>query len=153
MATKVQLSDAELTRIGLGTNRLAHTPGNVAFVREAAAAGVGMIDTAHSYVRGESEETIGEAVSATSDVFVATKGGWGGAGHGRPELLRAEIEDSLRRLRTDSIGLYYLHRVDPETPLEASLAAIAEYHEKGRIRNVGLSEVGIDEIAQGRKVV
>jgi pyridoxine 4-dehydrogenase len=153
MAARVRLGDTELTRIGLGTNRLAHTPENVAFVREAVAAGIGMIDTAHSYVHGESEETIGEAVAATPDVFVATKGGWGGAGHGRPELLRAEIEESLRRLGTESIGLYYLHRVDPETPLEDSLAAIAEYHERGQIRNVGLSEVGIDEIEQGRKVV
>jgi aryl-alcohol dehydrogenase-like predicted oxidoreductase len=56
-------------------------------------------------------------------------------------------------LRTDSIALYYLHRVDPETPLEQSLEAIAEYHERGKIRHVGVSEVSIDQIDRAREVV
>ena len=147
------LGDVELTRIGLGTNRLRNTPENVAFVREAVAAGVNFVDTAHSYTGGESEETIGAALAAAADgCVVATKGGWG-AGNGRPELLRAQIEDSLRRLRTDTIALYYLHRVDPETPLEESLGAIAEYRDAGKIRHVGLSQVGIDQIERARRVV
>src|SRR5437870_8315044 len=114
--TKLRFGDTEIARIGLGTNRLRNTPANVAFVKEAVAAGVGMIDTAHSYTGGESEETIGAALSGDPDrVVVATKGGIGGPGSGRPEMLHAEIEESLRRLRTDSIALYYLHRVDPAT--------------------------------------
>ena len=68
-------------------------------------------------------------------------------------MLRAEIEESLRRLRTDSIALYYLHRVDPATPLEESLGAIKEYRDRGRIRHVGISEVGIEQIERARKVV
>ena len=84
---------------------------------------------------------------------MATKGGFGGAGRGRPEVLSAEIEQSLRALRTESIYLYYLHRVDPETPLEESLAAIKEYRDRGKIRHVGISNVDIDQIERGRRVV
>ena len=106
MAT-VTLGELPLARIGLGTNRLTNTPENVAFVREAVAAGIGLIDTAHSYTGGRSEQTIGAAVSSPDACVVATKGGYGS---GRPEVLSAEIKESLRRLRTDNIGLYYLHR-------------------------------------------
>jgi pyridoxine 4-dehydrogenase len=148
---KLRLGDAEVNRIGLGTNRLRNTPENVALVREAVAAGVSHVDTAHTYTGGESEETIGAALSPIPDgCVVATKGGWNGA---RPEVLRAEIDESLRRLRTDSIALYYLHRVDPETPLEEGLAAINECRESGKIRDVGLSNVGIDQIERARRVL
>src|ERR671936_1839049 len=148
-----RLGDVELTRIGLGANRLRNTPENVAFIREAVAAGVNLVDTAHSYTGGESEATIGAALSpAPEDVVVATKGGYA-RGEGRPEVLSAQIEESLRRLRTDSIALYYLHRVDPQTPLEESLGAIAEYRDSGKIRHVGLSQVGIDQIERARRVV
>jgi pyridoxine 4-dehydrogenase len=147
-----RLGDIGLTRIGLGTNRLRPTPENVTFIREAVAAGVNLIDTAHSYTGGESEATIGTALSPGDGLVVATKGGFA-RGEGRPEVLRAQIEDSLRRLRTDTIGLYYLHRVDPETPLEESLGALAEYRDAGKIRHVGLSQVGIDQIERARRVV
>ena len=154
MSTKLRLGEVEIVRMGLGTNRLTNTPRNIAFVKEAVAARVGMIDTAHSYTRGQSEETIGAALSGDAGSgVVATKGGYAGAGHGRPEVLRAEIEESLRRLRTETIALYYLHRVDPETPLEESLAAIKQYRDRGRIRDVGISEVSIDEIERARRVV
>ncbi|HYT78604.1 MAG TPA: aldo/keto reductase [Actinomycetota bacterium] len=83
---------------------------------------------------------------------MATKGGYA-PGHGRAEVLRSQVEESLRRLGTDRIDLYYLHRVDPQTPLEESLRAIAEYRDVGKIRHVGLSQVGIDQIERGRQVV
>jgi pyridoxine 4-dehydrogenase len=154
MESTLRLGDAEIPRIGLGTNRLTETTANVAFVRDAVAAGVGMIDTAHLYTGGQSEETIGAALAGgASDVVVATKGGFGGPGHGRPGRLKVEIEKSLRRLRTDCIDLYYLHRVDPETPLEDSVAAIAEYRHRGAIRHVGLSDVSIDQIQRAAAVV
>jgi aryl-alcohol dehydrogenase-like predicted oxidoreductase len=150
---RAKLGDTEIVRIGLGTNRLSHTPEHVAFVREAVAAGVNMIDTAYLYVGGESEATIGEALSPVPEgVVVATKGGYR-PGEGRPAVLRAQIEESLRRLRTDSIALYYLHRVDPQTPLEESLAVIAEFRDRGQIRHVGVSDVGIEEIERARQVV
>ena len=85
-------------------------------------------------------------------MVVATKGGFH-PGTGSPEALSAQIEESLRRLRTETIDLYYLHRVDPETPLEESLGTIAAYRDRGQIRHVGLSEVGIEQLERGRQVV
>jgi pyridoxine 4-dehydrogenase len=150
----VKLGDFDVTRIGLGTNRLTRTAANVEFIKAAVAAGVQMIDTAHLYAGGESEATIGAALSPVPEgCVVATKGGFGGAGRGRPEVLRAEIEESLRLLGTDSIALYYLHRVDPETPIEDSLAAIKEYQDRGKIRHVGISEVTVDQVERARKVL
>ncbi|HEY7604387.1 MAG TPA: aldo/keto reductase [Gaiellaceae bacterium] len=150
MTGVLRFGDVEVPRIGLGTNRLRTTPASLDLVRAAVAAGIGHLDTAHTYIGGESEETIGGALSPIPEAcIVATKGGWAGA---RPEALRAEIEESLRRLRTDSIPLYYLHRPDPETPLEDSLAAIKEYHDAGKIRHVGVSNVSIDQIEQARAV-
>jgi pyridoxine 4-dehydrogenase len=150
---KLKLGDAEVARIGLGTNRLTNTTEHVTFVQEAVATGLRHIDTAHTYTGGDSEETIGTALSPIPDgCVVATKGGYR-AGEGRPEALAAQIDESLRRLRTDSIALYYLHRVDPETALEESLAVLKEYRDDGKIRHVGISEVGIDQIEQAREVV
>jgi aryl-alcohol dehydrogenase-like predicted oxidoreductase len=153
VARTITLADAEIVRIGLGTNRLRKTPENVQLVGQAVAAGIGMVDTAHTYTDGNSEAVIGEALSPRPDgVVVATKGGFY-PGTGSPEALNAQIEESLRRLRTDAIDLYYLHRVDPETPLEESLGAIAAYRDRGQIRHVGLSEVGIEQLERGRQVV
>jgi pyridoxine 4-dehydrogenase len=154
MNTTVKLGDREITRIGLGTNRLAHTRANVDFIKAAIEAGVQMIDSAHLYTSGDSEKTIGEATSGKpGGCLIATKGGFGGAGRGKPEVLRAEIEQSLRSLHTDVIELYYLHRVDPETPLEESLAEIKAHRDAGKIRLVGVSEVTVEQIERARKVL
>ena len=153
MTKTLRLGDVEVGRIGLGTNRLENTPENVAFIRDAVEAGVSHIDTAYLYTRGESEETIGAALNPIPEgVVVATKGGYN-RGEGRPEVLRSQIEESLRRLRTETIPLYYLHRIDPETPLEESLGVIAEYRDQGRIRSVGISEVSVEQIRAARQVV
>jgi pyridoxine 4-dehydrogenase len=152
--TDFRLAGVDVPRIGLGTNRLTTAPAHVSFVREAVAAGVRHIDTAHLYTGGDSERAIGEALEGSSaNVLVATKGGYGGAGQGRPEVLRAQIEQSLRSLRTDAIGLYYLHRVDPQTPLEESLGAIKAQVDAGAIRHVGVSEVSVEQIERARRVV
>src|SRR5438445_8401878 len=147
----MRFGDTEVARIGLGTNRLAKTRGGVELIKATVAAGVQMLDTAHTYTGGQSEETIGEGLAPIpGDCIVATKGG---LGSGRPQALRDEIEMSLPRLRTDSIPLYYLHRVDPAIPLEESIAAIKEYLDRGKIRHIGLSNVDIDQIERARKVV
>jgi pyridoxine 4-dehydrogenase len=150
----MKFGDVEVARIGLGTNRLTKTRENIAFVKDAVAAGIQMIDTAHSYTGGQSEEAIGEALSPIPEgCIVASKGGGGGPGRGRPEVLRDEMDESLRRMRTERIALYYLHRVDPQTPVEESLAAIKDYRDRGKIQHVGISEVGIDQIERARRVV
>ena len=149
MAT-ITLGDTALKRIGLGTNRLRNTPANVAFVQDAVAAGIRLIDTAHSYTDGESEQTIGAALSPSRNGrFVATKGGYRS---GRPEVLSDEIDESLRRLRTDSIDLYYIHKPDPETPLEEGLKVIKEYRERGVIQHIGVSNVSVAQIERAREV-
>jgi aryl-alcohol dehydrogenase-like predicted oxidoreductase len=146
------VAGTEVARIGLGTNRLTSTPENFAFLRQAVEAGVGMIDTAHVYTNGESERAIGEAISPKPDgLVIATKGGYSGSGN--PAALREQIEQSLESLGTDAIDLYYLHRVDPETPLPMSIGAIAEHREAGRIREVGVSSVDIEQIEAAREVV
>src|SRR5512146_1390612 len=150
----LSFGDVEVSRIGLGTNRLRDTDENVAFIRAAVDRGVQMIDTAHLYTGGESEKGIGRALSPMpSGVVIATKGGYGGAGRGRPEVLRQEIEQSLASLRVNRIALYYLHRVDPETPIEESLGAIKAYVDKGAIERVGISKVDIPLIERARTVV
>jgi pyridoxine 4-dehydrogenase len=142
----------EVARIGLGTNRLTSTRENHAFLRDAIEAGLGLIDTAVSYSGGDSERTIGEALSPKpDDLVVATKGGYSGTAS--PEELRPQIEQSLESLGTDVIDLYYLHRVHPETPLEASLGTIAEYREAGKIREIGISAVEVPQIEAAREIV
>ena len=153
MASTLAFGETGVTRVGLGTNRLTNTPDNQALLREAIRAGVNFIDTAHLYTGGDSELTIGAALAPFPEgCVVATKGGYS-PGEGRPEILSAQIEQSLDRLRADQIELYYLHRVDPETPLETSLAYSGQYRDQGKIRHVGISEVGIEEIERARRVV
>ncbi|HEY6777138.1 MAG TPA: aldo/keto reductase [Thermoleophilaceae bacterium] len=146
------LGDYRFNRIGLGTNRLTDTRENRAFLGQAVDAGVGLIDTAHIYTRGASERAIGALAPLPDEVVVATKGGYE-PGAGRPERLRAELEESFERLRTDTIALYYLHRVDPGVPLEETLSVLGEYRDAGRIRHVGLSQVSVDQIERAGAVV
>ena len=133
-------------RIGLGTNRLRDTRGHHEFLRAAVDAGIGLIDTAHLYTGGESESAIGSALAPfPEDVSVATKGGYE-PGEGHPERLRAQLEQSLERLRTECIDLYYLHRPDPETPLEESIGALEAERQAGRIEAIGLSQPSVEEV-------
>ena len=150
----IQLGDRQITRMGLGTNRLTATAENIAFVRAAAEAGIGMVDTAHLYTGGSSEDTVGQSLSPFDDdgYVVATKGGYR-PGEGRPDALRSQIDESLRRLRTSRISLWYLHRVDPETPLETSLAVVREYVDAGQIGLVGISDVTVEQIERARGVL
>ncbi|MBV9311020.1 MAG: aldo/keto reductase, partial [Solirubrobacterales bacterium] len=149
--SQARLGEQELTRIGLGTNRLSDNSENQAFVREAVEAGINFIDTAHLYASGESERTLGAALpSAPNGPIVATKGGFS---DGRPEVIRDELDESLRRLAVDVIDLYYLHRVDAEVPISASLGAVKEYVDAGKVHHVGISQVTVNQIKQAREVV
>lgn len=110
-------------------------------------AGVRMFDTANSYVNGRSEEILGRIVAPFRDeVLIATKvgnleagGGKGSGGQLSGDTIRSEVEGSLRRLGTDHIDLYYLHRPDWGTPIEETLGACDELARAGKIRAVGLS--------------
>ena len=123
-------------------------------LREAVRLGVNLIDTAHAY--GRSEELIAEALYPYPDeLVIATKGGLrrGGDPDGRPEILRADCEASLRRLRIETIDVWQLHRIDPAVPLEEQFGTIRELRDEGKIRFVGVSEVTVDELNRARALV
>ncbi|MDP8900904.1 MAG: aldo/keto reductase [Actinomycetota bacterium] len=122
--------------------------------------GVNLIDTADSYGPEVSERLIGETLAPyPEDMVIATKAGLVRPGpgdwrpNGRPGHIREAIEGSLRRLKLETIDLYQLHRIDPEVPAEESLGAMAELREEGKVRYVGLSEVGVDELRQAQQIV
>ena len=149
--TTLVLGETEVPRIGLGTNRLEDTAHHAAFVRDAIAAGIRHIDTAHVYSRGGSESAIGAALATgrPDDLVVATKGGYH---DGRPEAIARDIEDSLRRLRTERIDLYYLHRVHDDVRIEDSLEVIVRARDRGRIAHIGVSKVDLAQLARARAV-
>jgi pyridoxine 4-dehydrogenase len=122
-------------------------------LRRAVELGVNLIDTADSYGPEVSERLIAEALHPYSEgLVIATKGGlkrprgrW--VPDGRPQHLREACEGSLRRLRVDCIDLYQLHRPDPKVAFEDSVWALAVLKDEGKIRHVGLSNVGVRELA------
>ena len=131
-----------------------------AVLRRAVELGVRFIDTADSYGPETSELLIAEALHPyPADLVIATKGGivrpdkptW--ARDARPAHLRAACEASLRRLRLQRIDLYQLHAIDPNVPLEDSLGELARLQREGKIRYVGVSNVGVEELARARRVV
>jgi len=122
--------------------------------------GVNFVDTADSYGPEVSERLIGEALAPyPKGVIIATKAGLTRQGPdkwlpvARPEYLNQQVEMSLRRLKTERLDLWQLHRIDPKTPLEDSLGVIKRLQEQGKIRHVGLSEVKVPEIDQARKIL
>jgi pyridoxine 4-dehydrogenase len=148
-------------RLGFGAMRLpaawgeAESPGaSRHMLREAVRLGVDFIDTARAY--GRSEEVVAEALHPYPDgLVIATKGGLRGGGDpdGRPDRLRADCEDSLRRLRLDTIDLWQLHRIDPAVPVEEQFGVIRELRDEGKIRFVGVSEVTVRELEKARELV
>jgi aryl-alcohol dehydrogenase-like predicted oxidoreductase len=130
-------------------------------------AGVTLIDTADAYCLdgsevGHNERLVAKALAAWPGggdrVLVATKGGHTRPGRewgldGRPEYLRRACEASLRALGVEAIGLYQFHRPDPEVPFAESVGALAELKAAGKVRLVGLSNVGVDQIRQAREIV
>jgi aryl-alcohol dehydrogenase-like predicted oxidoreductase len=119
-------------------------------------AGINFIDTAYCYgANGESERLVARALGNKRDqIVIATKGGihWGPEGaqvlDGRPETLRRECEESLRRLNTDRVELLYLHAPDPKTPIAESAGELKRLMDEGKTRTVGVSNVGVDGLAK-----
>jgi pyridoxine 4-dehydrogenase len=161
--------DLEVNRLGFGAMRITgrgiwgepqDREEAKRLLKRALELGVNFIDTADSYGPEVSERLIGEALAPfAKGLIVATKAGLTRQGPdqwlpvGRPEYLQQEVELSLRRLKTDVIELWQLHRIDPKVPVEESLGVIAKLQKAGKIRHVGLSEVKPAEIDQARKVL
>src|SRR5213592_2207913 len=129
-------------------------------LRRAVDLGVNFIDTADAYRPEVSELLIAEALHPyPKGLVIATKGGLTRPGpgewvpNGRPEHLKQAVDGSLKRLRLDRIDLYQLHTVDRKVPMEASLGALKEMQDVGKIRHVGLSNVEPEEIERARKVL
>ena len=129
-------------------------------LRKAVDLGVNFIDTADAYGPYVSEELIAEALFPyPEELVIATKGGFERPGpgqwveNGRPEHLRAALEGSLRRLKRERIDLWQLHRIDRKVPAEEQFGVIAEFIREGKVRYVGLSEVGVQDIEKARAVI
>lgn len=125
---------------------------SIAVIRQARDAGVQLIDTAGLYGDGHNEELVGRALRGQrDDVVIATKGGLVVDDlatrrvhrDGRPETLRRQVDESLRRLDVEQIDLFYLHRVDPAVPIGESWEALSAVVDAGKVRWLGLSEVTI----------
>jgi pyridoxine 4-dehydrogenase len=161
--------DLSVNRMGFGAMRLTgegiwgepEDPEEArAVLRRAVELGINLIDTADSYGPEVSERLIAETLHPyPEDLVIATKGGLTRPGpgqwepDGRPEHLREACEGSLRRLKVERIDLYQLHRIDSRVPPEEQLGTLAELREEGKIRHVGLSEVGVEEIERAREIV
>lgn len=162
-------SDLTVHRLGYGAMRItghgiigqpADPAEAVRVLRRAVELGVNFIDTADSYGPFVSEELIAKALHPyPADLVIATKGGLERPGpnkwtpNGRPDHLRNALHGSLRRLRLEQIALWQLHRIDPNVPENEQFGVLAEFVETGKVKHVGLSEVGVAEIERARKYV
>src|ERR1700761_2635364 len=130
----------------------------IALLRAAHERGVTFFDTAEAYGPRANEELLGEALAPVRDeVVIATKFGFKGGKvmeglDSRPENIRAVVEASLKRLRTDRIDLLYQHRVDPEVPVEDVAGTVGDLIKEGKVLYFGLSEAGVDVIRRAHAV-
>ena len=133
---------------------------SIATIHHAIDLGINFLDTADMYGVGENEKLVGEAIKdRRHQVFLATKfgnvrssdGSFLGI-NGRPEYVKAACDASLMRLGVDHIDLYYQHRVDPETPIEETVGAMADLVKAGKVRFLGLSEAAAQTIERAHKV-
>ncbi len=160
-----RLGSLEVSSIGLGCMNLSHAYGvrpspeaAAALLRAAFDGGVTLFDTAMLYGAGANEELVGSTLATERSRFVlASKGGMGVVDgrrtiDGRPETIRQNCDDSLARLRTDVIDLYYLHRLDPKVPIEDSVGALAALVREGKVREIGLSEVSAQTLRRAHAV-
>src|SRR5204863_3781490 len=165
----VSLGGLDVSRIGLGAMTMAgvYTTGaspddaeSIRAIHRARDLGVTHVDTAEIYGPFHSEEIVGRAIKGRRDhVVVATKFGLVSHSGGGPGVIdssagnvKAAVEGSLKRLGTDHIDLYYQHRVDPNTPIEETIGALAELVAEGKVRHIGLSEAGPETIRRAHTV-
>ncbi len=160
-----RIGSLEVSPVGLGCMNLSHAYGArpppeaaAALLRAAFDAGVTLFDTAMLYGAGANEELLGRTLAAERPRFVlASKGGMGVVDgkrtiDGRPETIRRNCDESLARLGTDVIDLYYLHRLDAKVPIEESVGALADLVRDGKVREIGLSEVSAPTLRRAHAV-
>jgi aryl-alcohol dehydrogenase-like predicted oxidoreductase len=163
-----KLGELTVARIGLGAMGMSHgytgagtdDDESIRTIHRALDLGVNFIDTAEIYGPYVNEELVGRALKGRRDqVVLATKFGLvSHAGEGawnldsRPANVRTAVEGSLKRLGTDRIDLYYQHRVDPNTPIEDTIGAVAELIADGKVRHIGLSEAWVSTIRRAHAV-
>jgi len=159
-------SGLTVSAIGLGCMGMSQSYGvpddeeSIRTIHRAIELGVTFLDTADVYGRGANEELLGralrgrrhEVVLATKCGIVGTPGKPGDGVNGRPEYITSACDASLRRLGTDAIDLYYLHRVDPATPIEESVGGMADLVRAGKIRYIGLSEAAATTLRRAHTV-
>jgi aryl-alcohol dehydrogenase-like predicted oxidoreductase len=165
---KIIIGGLAVSRLGLGAMSMSgyYNVGegsdqeSIRTIHRALDLGVTHLDTAEIYGPYANEELVGRAIQGRRDqVVLATKFGFvshtgGGPGHidSSPANVRTAVEGSLKRLGTDYIDLYYQHRVDPQTPIEDTMGALADLVQEGKIRYIGLSEAGPDTIRRAHAV-
>ena len=162
---KLGTSGLEVSAIGLGCMGLSYGYGpatgkqdGITLIRAAVERGVTFFDTAEAYGPGTNEELVGEALQPCRDrVVIATKFGFKGGNpnaglDSRPERIRQVADESLKRLRTDRIDLFYQHRVDPNVPIEEVAGTVKELIREGKVKHFGLSEAGADTIRRAHAV-
>ena len=162
---KRKLGNLETSELGFGCMGLNYHRGPakdpkemIKVVHAAIEAGITMFDTAAVYGPYTNEELVGEALVGYGDqVQIATKGGFKSNGltkalDGRPESLREQLEGSLKRLKTDYIDLYYIHRVDPNVPIEDVAMAMKQFKKEGKIKEWGLSEASVETIKRAHAI-
>jgi pyridoxine 4-dehydrogenase len=160
--------DQRVNRLGYGAMRLTGQPSNFGrypdwetgqqLLRRAVSLGVNFIDTAEAYGPGYNEELIASALYPyPPDLLIATKGGVlktspdNIRADGSPTSLRRSCENSLQRLKVEQIGLYQLHRPDPNVPFSESIGMLAELQREGKIRHIGLSNVTLAQLETARQ--
>lgn len=160
----------EINRFGYGAMRLTgpgiigdvkDRPAAIKLLQSAVDSGINFIDTADSYGPHTNEVLIAEAFfkNKPKDLIIATKGGLERPGpdqwqvNGDPKYIKKAIDDSLVRLKTDTIDLWQLHRIDPRFPLEETLEPVKKAFDAGKIKMFGLSEAGIKEIERAQKIL
>lgn len=164
---KLGNSNLEVSALGLGCMGMSYGYGPagdkqemIALIRAAVERGITFFDTAEVYGPFTNEELVGEALAPVRDqVVIATKFGFKLDAQGRqagmdsrPEHIKQVAEESLKRLKVDTIDLFYQHRVDPDVPIEEVAGAVKDLIEEGKVRHFGLSEAGVQTIRRAHAV-